>query len=149
MIGSWGRAVIGWALNNPGIVSTFFAVWLALFATSNWQLNRIKSKTHKLVLKEAEKILEQKPNINIKDFYESLHPIWRGMVKDSALFIPHRWELWPMPATPNRVQKRIDFTPEWLGEFLWMEEVKMNGVKPPEKPPEDDPLTKLKKMGRN
>jgi hypothetical protein len=70
------------------------------------------------------------------------------MVKSSAWFIPHRWELWPLPATPDIVQRRLDFTPEWLGEFLWLEEIKMRGAKPREDQPEEDPLTKIKQMGR-
>lgn len=148
MIGSWGRAVIRWATDNPGPVGAFFGIWLLFFATSQWQLNRIKDRTNKLALEEAQKQLEANPNITIQEFYATLKPDWQHMIKRSALFIPHRWELWPLPATPGIVQQRIDFSEEWLGEFLWLEEIKMRGAKPREDAPEEDPLTKMKKLSR-
>ncbi|MGD8622243.1 MAG: hypothetical protein PVH60_09830 [Anaerolineales bacterium] len=149
MIGSWGRAVIRWALDNPYLVGGFMSLWMVLFFAGNWQLNRLKERTNKLVIHEANRLLGEVPGITVKQFYKKLKPSWEEMVKHNAWFVPHRWELWPMPATPSIVEQRIDFTAEWLGEFLWMEEVKMHGAKPRENPPEDDPLTKLKKMGRN
>lgn len=148
MIGSWGRAVIGWALENPTPVGAFFTVWLVLFAASQWQLNRIKERTNILAIEQAQKQLGDNPSITVKQFYEALRPAWEQMVRASALFIPHRWELWPLPATPGIVEQRIDFSEEWLGEFLWLEEIKMRGAKPREDAPEEDPLTKMKKMSK-
>lgn len=145
MIGSWGRAVIRWALDNPYPVGGFLTLWMMLFLAGNWQLSRIKERTKAISLKEARRLLEHEPDIRVKQFYDQLKPDWERMVRSSALFIPHRWELWPMPASPHRVEQRIDFTPEWLGEFLWLNEVKMRGAKPREDEPEDSPLEKMKK----
>lgn len=149
MIGSWGRAVIRWALDNPYAVGGFLSLWMVLFLAGNWQLSRIKERTNKLVIDEAKRSLGETPGITVKQFYEKLKPSWDAMVKNSALFIPHRWELWPMPATPGIVEKRIDFTPAWLGEFLWLEEIKMKGAKERDDLPEEDPLTKIKNLGRS
>ncbi len=148
MIGSWGRAVIGWALENPEVVGGLLTLWMVLFLAGSWQLSRIKERTNTLSLEEAKRLLEDNPDITISQFYEYLKPKWDKMVRTSAFFVPHRWELWPLPATPGVVQRRIDFSPEWLGEYLWLEEIKMKGAEPREDAPEDDPLTQLKKLGR-
>lgn len=148
MIGSWGRAVIRWALENPFTVGGFLTLWMVLFLSGTWQLNRIKERTSALSLREAKRLLKDNPEINIREFYNNVKPAWEQMVRDSALFIPHRWELWPIPATPEIVQERVDFTPEWLGEFLWLEKIKMRGAKQRKDAPEEPPLQKILRGGK-
>ncbi len=48
LIGNWGRAVIGWALENPFWVFLGFALWLAVFGMGKLQLEGIRKKNRGL-----------------------------------------------------------------------------------------------------
>jgi hypothetical protein len=133
LIGNWGRAVIGWALENPVPVSLGFALWLSVFFLGKVQLKMIREKTEAWILTSSREILKKSGNITVEQLYKQLLPQWEQNVRGTALFIPHRWEIWPVPATPRFVKKRINFTPEWLGGFLWANGIKLPGARAPEK----------------
>jgi hypothetical protein len=131
MIGNWARAVIEWFQTHPTITLTVFVIWTAVFFSGKYQLRRIESRTHDLVLEGARKALENNPQLSSKQMYELLYPQWTEMLGKTAWFVPHRLELWPIRATPDRVSERIDFTQEWLASHLWANGVKLKGAKPP------------------
>ena len=130
MIGSWGRAVIEWALANPVQVGMACAAWLIVIGASKLQLKWIKDRTETLMLTTARGVLEANPRLPVDKLFDQLYPVWVEMVRKTALFIPHRWEVWPVPATPERVAGRLDFTPEWLGQHLLANGIEVRGVKP-------------------
>lgn len=118
IVGSWGRAAIQWMLANPSIVGVVLLVWMGMLFLGKVQLKRIESRTSSLVLEVSRQYLREDPLLRADQLYGRLYPQWSQMVRSSALFIPHRWELWPLPATPSIVRERIDFTPEWLSQYL-------------------------------
>lgn len=130
LIGSWGRAVIQWALANPVTVGLACGAWLLVLGAGKLQLKRIKDRTENLMLASARSALETDPRLSIDKLYERLYPAWVEMVRKTAFFIPHRWEIWPMPATPKHVAGRLDFTPEWLGQHLLANGIRVRGVSP-------------------
>jgi hypothetical protein len=130
LIGSWGRAVIEWALVNPVQVGLACGAWLVIIGASKLQLKWIKDRTESLMLTTASGLLEVNPRLPVDKLFDQVYPIWSEMVRKTALFIPHRWEVWPVPATPERVAGRLDFTPEWLGQHLLANGVEVHGVKP-------------------
>ncbi len=134
LIGKWGLGVIEFATTHPGLILVLFGLWLSVFYLGRYQLNAIRSKTEAWVLDSAKRILQEHPGINEGKLYEQLYPEWETNLKGSAYFIMHRWEIWPVPATPRFVKGRLDFTPEWLGGFLWANGIKLPGSKPLEKP---------------
>ena len=103
-----------------GIIS---AIWLLIFILGRWQFNRIKQFTTDLILDKARQArkLHQKPSI--EDFYTQIQPEWHMMLKKNAWFILHASELFPVPAHPLIVQKRLKFTPAWMGAYL-----RLNGI---------------------
>lgn len=109
-----------------GILS---AIWLLFFVLGRWQLNRVKQCTTDLILNEASQVqrLHQPPNV--EDFYTQIQPNWEVMLKKNAWFILHKTELFPVPAWPLIVQKRLNFTPAWMGAYL-----RLNGIKLPAEP---------------
>jgi hypothetical protein len=133
MIGSWGLAVIEWATSNPTPALVGIGIWGAMFILGKIQLNNIRSKTNAWVLESTQSILTETPKIPIDKLYEMLYPGWVNNLRGSAVYILHRWEIFPVPATPRFVKDRIDFTPEWLGGFLWANGIKLPGGKAPEK----------------
>jgi hypothetical protein len=118
IVGSWGRAAIEWMLARPLVMGITLLVWMGMLYSGKVQLKRVESRTHSLVLEGAHQYLSEAPRLNADHLYDRLYPQWRQMVRRSALFITHRWELWPLPAIPAIVRERIDFTPEWLGQYL-------------------------------
>ena len=118
IVGSWGRAAIEWMLAHPLVMGIILLAWMGMLYGGKAQLKRVESRTHSLVLEEARQYLAEAPGLNANHLYDRLYPQWRQMVRRSALFITHRWELWPLPAIPSLVRQRIGFTPEWLGQYL-------------------------------
>ena len=145
MIGSWGLAVIDWATNNPGWIVAGFSAWATMFALGKLQLKSIRTKTESWVLESSKQVIAKSPDITIERLYEQLYPEWIQNLRGSAAFIMHRWELWPVPATPRFVKARIDFSAEWLGGFLWMNGIKLPGSKAPEEKVSSKYLPKVQK----
>lgn len=125
MLGAWGRAVIDWLQAHPATTAGVLALWLALFFTGKYQLQRLQQRTQELVLENTPILLKQEPGLSAQQLYDLLYPEWRLMLRKTAWFIPHRWELWPVPATPKRAAQRIDFTPEWLHQHLMANEIEV------------------------
>ena len=133
MIGKWGLAVIDFATNNPGVILVIASLWLATFFLGRYQLNLIRTKTEAWVLESSKRILKETSGISLNKLYEQLYPGWEANLRGTAYFIMHRWEIWPVPATPRFVKDRINFTPEWLDGFLWANGIKLPGSQAPEK----------------
>jgi hypothetical protein len=132
MIGDWGLEVIDWAMKNPGWIFAGLGAWLVMFGLGKLQLKSIRDKTETWVLDSSNQIVAESPGISIQNLYERLYPDWVTNLRGSAIFILHRWEIWPVPATPRFVKDRIEFTPEWLGGFLWANGLKVKGGQAPE-----------------
>jgi hypothetical protein len=145
MIGKWGLAVIDFATNNPGVILAVSVLWLSTFFLGKYQLNSIRTKTESWVLESTNRILAETPGISVNKLYDQLYPGWETNLRGSAYFIMHRWEIWPVPATPRFVKNRIDFTPDWLGGFLWANGIKLPGSKAPEKKEGSEYLPKIPK----
>ena len=102
----------------PPLIAVLLGVWLLFFLSGRFQFDRIKKRTVDLVLSQLDSLLEARPDLTVEGYYSFLLPRWEQMVRSSAWFIPHKTELWPMPARPEYVARRIHFSPEWLGAFL-------------------------------
>jgi hypothetical protein len=118
MVGDWGRAVITWGVSHPAVLATIFLIWGALLYAGKTQLRRVQKNTAALVSARAQQLAAEGKPLRIQEFYNQVYPEWTRMVRRTALFIPHPWELWPLPALPSIVRKRIGFTPEWVQQFL-------------------------------
>jgi hypothetical protein len=129
-VGSWGRAAIEWGLANPVPVGLSCGTWLLIIGASKLQLKWIKDRTESLTIATAQSVLEKEPLLPLDKLYERVFPSWSQMVRKTAVFIPHRWEIWPVPATPKRVAGRVDFTPEWLGQHLRANGIEVSGATP-------------------
>lgn len=100
------------------LVTILSAAWLIMFITGRSQYERIKKRTIELLLKGADLAKKRNLELSVEQYYDQLQPAWEQMVRDSAHFILHKTELWPVLATPEYVRKRMNFTPAWLGAYL-------------------------------
>lgn len=133
MLGPWSRTFVAWTITNPVPIGTFFTAMLAFFATGKWQLKRIEDRTKSMAIEAGREALEENPQITAKKLFEKLRPEWEKMLRETAWFIPHRFEIWPIPAAPQAVSERINFNAEWLGQHLWENGIKIRGGKPKKK----------------
>lgn len=130
ILGPWGRAVIEWLLDHPAVLGSILSVWLLLMLWSERSLRKVQSRTSALVLDGAREALVKDPDLSAGRIYDQLYPQWCDMVRKTATIIPHRWELWPLPATPSTVRDRIGFTPLWLWNHLVTNGVRPSGTAP-------------------
>lgn len=127
MLGAWSRAVVDWLQAHPATTALALSIWLSLFFAGKYQLHRLQVRTQVWAIENATAVLKQHPGITAQQLYDQLYPDWRQMLRRTAWFIPHRWELWPLPATPDRAAKRIDFTPQWLRNHLMENGIEIPG----------------------
>lgn len=99
-----------------------FSIWIVFFLWGRAQFNRIKDATVKLILDNIDNAKKVHKNLTIDQYYEMLSPQVDAIIRANAKFILHKTELFPMPAKPDYVRTRMNFTPEWVGAIL-----KMNG----------------------
>jgi hypothetical protein len=118
MVGEWGRAAITWGLNHQPVLALIFLIWAIVLFSGKSQLRRLQANTAALVSERARQFTAGGKSLKLHEFYDLVYPEWSQMVRKTALFIPHHWELWPMPALPAIVRDRIGFSPEWVGQFL-------------------------------
>lgn len=127
ILGPWSRTFIEWTSANPLPISAFFIALLAFFAAGKWQLKRIEDRTKSMVIEAGREALGENPQITAKELFEKLLPEWEKMLRETAWFIPHRLELWPIPAAPQTVSERINFNSEWLSQYLWENGINIGG----------------------
>lgn len=130
ILGPWGRAVIEWLLAHPAVLGSTLLVWLLLILWSEQSLRSVQSRTSAMALDVAREALFRDPDLNAGRIYDQLYPQWCDMVRKTARIIPHRWGLWPLPATPSNVRNRIGFTPRWLWGHLVANGVRPSGAAP-------------------
>ena len=102
----------------PAITIIFTTIWLVFFVLGREQFKRIKANTQRIALENIVPALEKNKNLTVSQYYKAINKQWEEMVPKTAKFIPHKSELYPVPAKLETVRARINFSPEWLGAFL-------------------------------
>ena len=109
---------------SPYLYGGLLGLWLLFFFLGKRQFDQARQLTLDLVLNEVKAARKNNLDLTVDEYYTELMPKWEAMIQEKIRFIPHKSEFWPMPARPEYVRQRLNFTPEWLGAFL-----KINGVK--------------------
>ena len=125
MLGEWGDLALDFIQHNPTVVAAVLLVWMGLFAAGRWQLWRIRQESVKLVVAVAQELTATKPHLTSQELYERIYARWGERVGQWAWFVPHRLELWPVPATAQAVQQKFPFSPQWVAEVLRQHEIKL------------------------
>jgi hypothetical protein len=118
ILGPWGATALDWALEHSAITGGVLFLWIAALLLGKAQLQRVERKTHAFVLQQAWQLLGREPGLTAHELYDLIYPEWCQWVKGLAFFIPHRWEMWPVPASPARLRERLGLTPAWLASHL-------------------------------
>jgi hypothetical protein len=118
MLGSLGRPVLDFILNNQPLVSAILALWLGVFVAGRWQLQRIERKSASLVVEMGRELVAEKPHITARGLYKRIYPRWSQSLREWAWFVPHRFDLWPVLVKPETVQQKLPFSPQWIADVL-------------------------------
>ena len=100
MLGSFGRSALDFMLANPLFTSGILTVWLGVFVAGRLQLRHIERNSGELVVEMGRELIAKKPNITAAGLYRRIYPRWSEAVREWAWFVPHRLDLWPVPARP-------------------------------------------------
>jgi hypothetical protein len=125
MLGSLGRPVLDFILDNPSFVTVILAVWLGLFVAGRLQLRHIERKSVQLVVVMGRELIAKKPHITARGLYKRIYPHWCEAVRGWAWFVPHRLDLWPVPVRPEAVQQKLPFSPQWIAEVLRQHDIRL------------------------
>jgi len=112
---------------KPAVSFITFSIWLILFVLGRAQFNKIKKLTQSVIVEKANVQIKEDKEIILKEFYKQIYPSWCDLVKKSIWFIPHKTELWPMPAKPDYVRDRIGFNQEWTARILLDNGIELKG----------------------
>jgi hypothetical protein len=131
MIMSWIRSMLGpfvvimdFFSAHPEILTAILTLWMALYVAGRIQLKLIEQRTVRLVVDRSRRLVAANPQISLADLRAYIVPVWlEEIVKWNILFIPHKFDFWPVPVTPKNVQVKLPLSPEWLTNVL-----KTNGI---------------------
>ena len=109
---------------SPYLYGGLLGIWLLFYLLGKRQFDQARQLTLDLVLSEVKQAQKANPELTVDQYYADLIPEWEALMREKIRFIPHKSEFWPMPAKPEYIRSRLNFTPEWLGAYL-----KINGIK--------------------
>jgi hypothetical protein len=118
MLGGYGNALLVFITSNPALLALVLVAWFGVIFAGNLQLRRVERETVRLVVHESARLMAANPTITARQLHEALYPVWVAELRRWAWYVPHRWELWPVPAQPETVQRHFEFTPKWLRQVL-------------------------------
>lgn len=123
MLGGYGNTLLIFVASNPALLALVLVAWFGVMFAGNLQLRRVERETVQFVVRESARLLAANPTISARQLREALYPIWVAELRRWAWYVPHRWELWPVVAKPETVQRHFEFTPKWLHQVLseWRE----------------------------
>ncbi len=111
--------IYDYILSHPSLVTIVFTVLVAVYLAGLFQLKSVEKKTREFVLDLAPELIKSKPHITSSGIYKHVLPRWEKELKNwHPLFIPHRLDIWPVPATAKNVITKMGFSPDWIKELL-------------------------------
>jgi hypothetical protein len=100
------------------VIGILSAAWLLMFLYARSQTERIKKNTVDMILERARIESKREPCSTMEQFYADFQQDWEKMLHESAVVILHKSELFPLPAKPEVVRRRLNLTPAWMGAYL-------------------------------
>jgi hypothetical protein len=118
MLGNWARSLILWLSSHPLYLLLVYGAWLLMLGAGKVQLRRNIQFLENSTMSFAQQAINNEGKVNVARVYDLVYCAWKQQIHRLAWFIPHRWELWPIPARLEVVQQRIGFSPEWVEKVL-------------------------------
>jgi hypothetical protein len=111
--------VLDFLTAHPLLTSAILATWGIIYYAGRVQLKIIEAKTIKLIVSHCRILLVKDSGISATDLYSKIFPIWVQELKTwQYLFIPNKYDLWPVPVTVENVLVKIPISPRWISAIL-------------------------------
>jgi hypothetical protein len=126
MVMAWIRTMLGplslildFFKAHPELLTAILLAWLLVNAAGRIQLKIIEDRTILLVTTQSRRLIALYPAISLVDLREKLLPLWNEEVKNwRFLFIPHKFDIWPVSVTPENILLKLPLSSEWLAGVL-------------------------------
>ncbi len=126
MIMTWIRGNLGplavimdFFAAHPEILTAILALWMLIYAIGHIQVKMIESRTARLVIERCRLLMAADPQLSLAELREKILPAWLEEYKNwSFYFVPHKYDFWPVPATPKNVLVKLPLSNEWLARVL-------------------------------
>ena len=138
MIMGWIRSMLGpfvvvldFFSAHPELLTAILVLWMLIYAAGLIQLKLIERRTVRLVVDRSQRLVAANPQISLADLRAKLLPLWLEEMKNwNFLFIPHKFDFWPVPVTPKNLQVKLPLSPEWLLKVLNTNGIILPGAAP-------------------
>jgi hypothetical protein len=110
----------------PAVTFAILACWLFFFLTGRLQLRKTRKLAERLILSHVSD-LEARPRMTLREFHALVLPEFKEQVRGTIWYVPHRTELFPIPARPETVVERLGLSPEYVGRILIREGIELKG----------------------
>jgi hypothetical protein len=122
--------VLDFFAENPNLFLGLMIMWMGVYLAGKIQLVQIESRSVDLLVRYARARAGKDLPASAEQLQREFLPVWREEQANwRRWFIPHRYDFWPVPATPENLITRIPLSPEWVHRKL-----AVNGIQV-EKPP--------------
>lgn len=109
---------------HPEILTVILALWMVSYAAGHYQMKAIERKTIRFVVDRSRLIVAANPQTSLAELRARILPVWLEEIKQwNFKFIPHKFDFWPVPMTPENVQLKLPLSHEWLAKVI-----KSNGI---------------------
>jgi hypothetical protein len=118
MLGPWSRRLIPWMVAHPEVVAGIFLLWMAFLAAGKFQLRRIETYLSDWVVDHARLYQNEHRKIDADELYQQAADAMKLQLSHLAWFIPNKTEMYPVPASMASVQRKLNFSPDWVKQQL-------------------------------
>lgn len=119
--------IYDYVLTHPALITIIFTVFVFIYLAGLFQLKYAEKKTRELVLILTPDLIKLKPHITSSGIYKHvLSRLENEIKKWHLLFIPHRLDIWPVPANIKNIVSKMGFNPEWVKKILEEESIKLD-----------------------
>lgn len=118
MLGPWSRKVLPWMVEHPEVIAGIFLLWMAFLAAGKIQLRRIETFLREWVVDHARLYQQEHRKIDADELYQQALDVMQLQLRQIAWFIPNKTEMYPVKASVASVQRKINFSPDWVKQIL-------------------------------
>lgn len=119
--------IYDYILSHPAVITVVLGILVLFYLAGLFQLKIVEKKTREFILALAPDLIKEKPHITSSGIYKHVLPRWEIELKKwNVLFIPHRLDIWPVPANPKNLVSKMGFNPEWVRKLLEEEKFKLD-----------------------
>jgi hypothetical protein len=113
------NAVLDYFIAHPNTLTLLLTLWLCMYGLGRYQLKRIEAKSTAWLLTRSRALLIADPGLTPPDLYQQLYPLWTEEFKKwRYVYIPNKYDLWPVPASLKNVQAKMPFSVDWIAKVL-------------------------------